>query len=259
MVRNPLALLVLRFLERFAYARAAAVTGITPGMCTTLATRTRAEKVHLIPNFVDLREVTPQGRTNGLSTELGLDDAFVVSYAGNMGYAQGLDTVLRAARQCADERVRFVLVGGGALRAQLVTQIRQNALTNVLLLEHQPYTRMAELHGASDACLVPLLGAVDRSALPSKVLRIMAWARPVVALCDPQSELADLVRSAGAGVIVPYGDVEALLAAIQRLSLDACERAAMGESGRRFVERFHERRRVTARYAHLVTALAAVS
>jgi colanic acid biosynthesis glycosyl transferase WcaI len=128
-------------------------------------------------------------------------------------------------------------------------------LENVHLIGHQPYARMPELHGASDACLVPLLGEVEGSALPSKVFRIMAWGRPVVALCDPASELADLVRAAGAGVVVPFGRSDLLLQAVSALAEDPERRDAMGRAGRAFVERFYAREVVTDRYVKLVSTL----
>jgi colanic acid biosynthesis glycosyl transferase WcaI len=133
--------------------------------------------------------------------------------------------------------------------------VEQRGLSRVLLIEHQPYARMPEIYAASDVCLVPLLGDVDGSALPSKVFRIMACGRPVLALCDPGSELAALVNAAGAGVVVPPGRPELLLAAVNELAASAGRRAAMGRSGRAYVERFHDRGAVTARYAELVTTL----
>jgi glycosyltransferase involved in cell wall biosynthesis len=173
-----------------------------------------------------------------------------------MGYAQGLETILEAAEHCEDDRIRFVMVGGGVLHGYLSGEVQKRQLTNVTLLDHQPYTEMPEVYGASDVCLVPLLGNISGSALPSKVFRIMACGRPVLALCDPESEMATVVRDAGAGIVVPAGRWDLLLDAVHTLLARDALRVDLGRNGRSFVERNYSRDAVTGEYVRLVTALA---
>lgn len=253
-IRNPIIIGILHRLERFVYRHAGAVTGISRAICERVSER-GGRCVAVIPNFVDVREVVAGVRENSFAEEWDLSGSFVVSYAGNFGHAQGLQTLLDAAAACGDPRVRFVLVGSGVLGASLADQVRQRHLANVLLVDHQPYSRMPEIYGASDVCLVPLLGSISGSALPSKVFRIMAAERPVVAVCEPSSDLAELIDASGAGIVVPPGDPDALLGAIESLADCERRRQEMGHAGRAFVGEHFTREVVTRQYAELVTSL----
>jgi colanic acid biosynthesis glycosyl transferase WcaI len=258
-VRNPLLIGLLRSLERSVYSRSAAVVGISRRICErVLARGVPPEKVHLIPNFVDLNHLAPLPRDNDFAREHDLADAFVVSYAGNIGHAQGLETVLDAA-ELADMQVPplYVLIGDGVLHGRIAGQIHDRRLTNVIRIAHQPYARIPEIYAASDVCLVPLLGQLSGSALPSKIFRVMACARPVIALCSPDSELAELVRAAGAGMVVPPGRPVLLAEAVMKLADDPELRIGMGRSGRAFVEREYTRAAVTQRYARLIERIVA--
>ena len=117
-LKNRWAIRVLEALERFVYRRAAAVTVIAPRMRDRiLAKSIRPDTVHVIPNFVDLDRLAPVARSNEFSAVHGLDDVFTVTYAGNMGPAQGLDVIIDAARLLgAAPGVRVLLIGEGILR-----------------------------------------------------------------------------------------------------------------------------------------------
>jgi colanic acid biosynthesis glycosyl transferase WcaI len=255
-LRNPALIGVMRRLERFVYDRAGAVTAISPGICArVVAGGVDRAKVRMIPNFVDLEQFAPQARDNAFAREHGLTGRFVVSYAGNIGNAQGLETLLDAAVLANEDDVCYALIGDGVLHEVLAAMIRERGLRNIIRIGHQPYTRVPEIYAASDVCLVPLLGTVKDSALPSKVLRIMASGRPILALCDPASELASLVRNAGAGVVVAPGDVRALHKAVCALRADPEGRAAMGRAGYTFAGMYYSRDAVTRRYSDLIQEL----
>jgi colanic acid biosynthesis glycosyl transferase WcaI len=173
-----------------------------------------------------------------------------------MGPAQGLDTLLEAAELTTAPRTTYVLIGNGVLDDAIAQRIADRRLGNVRRIPHQPYVRMPEIYAASDLCLVPLIDQVSGSALPSKVFRIMACGRPVLALCNPESELAELIRASGAGVVVPPGKPELLRDAVQQLAGQPERRAEMGRRGRALVEREYSRPAVTGRYARLIADLA---
>jgi colanic acid biosynthesis glycosyl transferase WcaI len=255
-LRNPMVVKILHRLERFVYNRAGAVTGISSEICDRVSERSSTRTVvRYVPNFVDLSQLAPSSRNNSFAREWGLNNSFVVSYAGNLGHAQGLESVLQAADLCTDERIKFVFVGSGALERTVKRHEGESRTGNVLHISHQPYAIMPELYGASDVCLVPLMGGVGGSALPSKVLRIMACGRPVVAVCEPTSELARLVSSADAGVVVPPDQPDVLLQAILELAADQMRCSALGRSGRLFVERHYARDVVTGQYLRLIEEL----
>lgn len=125
-LKNRWATSLLFALERFVYARARVVTVIAPRMRRRILEESIPHaKVRLIPNSVDVNDLAPLPKANGFSREHGLDRAFVVTYAGNMGPAQGLETVLDAASLLNHESgLMFLLVGEGSLRGRLKASAR---------------------------------------------------------------------------------------------------------------------------------------
>lgn len=253
-LKNPRAIRIFEALERFVYRKSAAVTVIAPRMRTRLIDKGVAPgKVHVIPNGVDLERLTPGPRHNDFSRRHGLDDVFAVTYAGNMGPAQGLDIVIDAARLLgADDALRFVLIGEGSLRARLTSDAAGLPQKNVVVLPYQPNALMPQIYGASDISLVPQAAATGSDAIPSKVYRIMASGRPLIAVTDEDSDLAALVPAAGCGVVVAPGDgrrlAEVLRGAPQRLA----EWREMGLRGRAHVAAHYSRAVVCDLYDALI-------
>jgi colanic acid biosynthesis glycosyl transferase WcaI len=170
-----------------------------------------------------------------------------------MGPAQGLDTVLDAAALLKNEfRLQFLLVGEGTSFDRLKNLVQDRGLTNVLMLPHQPYAVVPQIYAASDLCVVPLALNTGSDAVPSKVYRIMACARPVLACADPESDLAELVREAQCGTIVAPGSSESLASAIGEAMRDPSACAVMGEAGRRHVLTNYTRLSISAQYDALV-------
>lgn len=256
LVRQPLLIRALYALERFVYARAARLTVIAGAMRDRIAAKgVPLSKITLVPNFVDTTVPLSVARPNRFSQEHGLDDAFVVSYAGNVGPAQGLEALLDAAALLRGTRVRIVIVGGGILWQGFASRIAAEGLTNVLLLAHQPLEAVPLIYGASDLCIVAQSPTTTSDAVPSKVYRIMGAAKPVLAMTVPSSDLALLMRESGAGAVVPADDPTAIAAAIQEAEAGPLEWRQRGEAGRAHVEAHYSRRIVTARYTQLVNEL----
>jgi colanic acid biosynthesis glycosyl transferase WcaI len=258
-LRNPTLIAILEGIERFVYRRAAVVTVIAPRMHQRLVSKgVPGGKVHIIPNFVDLERLSPVSRQNEFSARHGLGDVFAVTYAGNMGPAQGLEVVIDAAQLAGGDapRVRFVLMGEGILRKRLETAAAALSAANVLVLPYQPNALMPQIYAASDVCLVPQAASTGCDAVPSKVYRIMASARPIIAITEADSDLAALVRDAQCGAVVAPGDARALA----RVTLDAArnveEWRAMGGRGRAYVVARYSRPVVTAQYDALSRSVA---
>ncbi|HEX2236765.1 MAG TPA: glycosyltransferase family 4 protein, partial [Actinomycetota bacterium] len=196
MLRSPALIAASRRLERLCYERADAVTVLGDDLRANVAAKVgRAEKVRVIPNFVDTEWITPRARANEYRARHGLEGRFVVMYAGNVGLSQSLELILEAARELAREtEVAFVINGQGAARADLERRARD--LDNVLFVDLQPEETLPDLLAAADVHVVPLKRGLARASVPSKTLSILAAGRPLVASVDPGSEIARLVERA---------------------------------------------------------------
>jgi colanic acid biosynthesis glycosyl transferase WcaI len=230
------------------------VTAIGEGMRRRIVAKAvPAEKVRLIPNFVDVDYMLPLPKDNAFGRQHGLVGSFVVTYAGNMGPVQGLHTILEAAALLAGEPgLLFVLVGEGSDQAHLRAAARDRDLANVMVLPHQPYELVPQIYAASDFCVVPLASRAGADAIPSKVYRIMACERAVLACTDADSDLGELVRAAGCGLVVPHGSADKLAEAVLEAKRSPLAAAAMGRAGRAHVLAHYSRAAVSALYEGLI-------
>ncbi len=254
LVRNRVLIRALYALERFVYRRAAHLTVIAEAMRQRLLTKgVPAQKVSLVPNFVDTSAHLLTPRPNAFSRTHDLDGDFVVSYAGNVGPAQGLEALLDAAAHLRDSpSIRIVIVGGGILWESFARRIEAEHLDNVLLLPHQSFEVVPEIYGASDVCVVSQSATTTSDAVPSKVYRIMGASLPILAITAPGSDLATLIHESGCGACVAAGDPGAIAAVIREAASQPDRWRAKGALGRAHVEQFYSRQVVTAQYRHLI-------
>jgi colanic acid biosynthesis glycosyl transferase WcaI len=241
-------------LESFAYRKAARVSGITPGMLESFKAKGVPEsKLIYFPNTVELpsdNSVAERGsfrRRHGFAA-----DDFLAVYSGNLGVKQGLDILLDTAPLLSDPRVRLVICGDGAQRAGLAARAREMKLTNLRLLPFEDDYRALLVD--ADICFITQQVGSGNSFFPSKLLRLLAEARPVVAVSAPESELAIALRDGGFGVNVPPGRPEELAALLDALAKDPERLWIYGVSGRRYVEQF-EKSRVMRGFADGLRAL----
>ena len=261
-ITDPRVIAVASWLERETYLRADAVTVLSEDLKANVVAKIAgrrgaagaADKVRVIPNFIDTDRIRPGPRENAYRREFGLEGKTVVMYAGNVGLSQSLDLVLAAATHLAhDPDVVFVINGGGAARIRLQEQAA--GLPNVRFVDMQPRDRLSEVAAAADIHVVPLRTGLARSSVPSKLYTILASGRPVVASVDPGTEVARTVAEAGAGIAVPPDDAEVFTKAIVRLVESPDEARQMGAAGRRYVERWASPAAVAESYEHLFTEL----
>jgi colanic acid biosynthesis glycosyl transferase WcaI len=245
-----------RSLERWSYARCAAVTVLSADMASNVAAKMGSPaRVHVIPNFVDISSITPLERSNSYRAEYGLEGKTVVMYAGNVGLSQSLELLLDAARATVDRSdVVYVVNGAGSTLADLTASAA--GLPNVRFVPMQPLERLPEVLAAADIHVVPLKAGLSRSSVPSKTYSILAAGRPLLAGVDKGSEVQRIVEAAGAGIAVEPDDAGAFVAALTSLLDDPQGREAMGAAGRKYVEQSASPAGVAKAYADLFAAVA---
>lgn len=181
---------------------------------------------------------------------------FVVMYSGNAGTCHHFQSVIDAVRsERCPEDVRFAFIGGGKRFPQLQSEL--SGSTRATFLPYQPRELLSQSLSAADVHLVTLEPAYDGLLFPSKVYGAMAVGRPIVFVGSGNNEIAQLLREAECGVVVPPGDADALCGALGRLARDPDACAAMGARGiAHFAARF-ERDLVVERFRAHLESLAA--
>jgi colanic acid biosynthesis glycosyl transferase WcaI len=244
MLRNPRLIWLSKKIELMFYRHAARVLAVTAGIRDAIVKDgIEPPKVLLFPNAVDTSFFRNSGDRE-MRRELGLlPEQFTVLYAGTLGLAHNLDTVLECAAMFEtkkDLNVQFVLAGDGAEKEKLQARAREMGLQNLRFVGPYPKLRMPQLLNAADCILVSLRGVeIFRYALPTKMFEAMASEKPVVLAATGEAE--DVVTLAGAGCCAVPGNASSLYEAIQKVRNNPDQAREMGQRGRQYVLRHFSR------------------
>jgi colanic acid biosynthesis glycosyl transferase WcaI len=244
----------------FLYERADRIVVVTPAFKNHLIERWRvpAEKISIVENGVetDFFAPQPQEANAALRKTLGAEGRFLVCYAGTLGMAHGLETLLNAAARLRreDPNVMFPLIGEGAEKDRIKALAQAQCLDNIRFLDQQPRETIPAFISASDVCLV-LLKKTDvfKTVIPTKLLEFMSCARPVIVGVDGQAR--QIVEEAGAGIVIEPENSDALTQAIQKLAANPALGVELGKRGREYIVRNLSRRQTAEKYIHILQAL----
>ncbi len=132
-----------------------------------------------------------------------------LAFAGNIGSAQSVDTILDAAALLRGEKVEFHIAGSGVELERLRRRADEESLTNVFFYGRKPATEMPDFYAAADAMLVTLQkDPVLSLTLPGKVQSYMAAGKPIIGAID--GEAAAVIGEAQCGFCGPAEDAGTL-------------------------------------------------
>jgi len=256
-LRQPLLLAGLTWLELHLFRQARAVTTISRSMAARLAAKgVPPARLQVLPNWADLDKVRPGPRLNALRRELGLTSETVVLYAGNLGEKQGLEVILEAAALTRGKpSIRYLVAGEGAARDRIKLRAQDLGLDNLTFLPLQSNSRLPLLLAAADLHLVVQRQKAADLVMPSKLTNIMAAGRPFIATAGEGTELARVTSESRAGLVVPPEDGRALAQAVLGLAGDPGARKEMGVRARRYAEAFWSRERILRQWEELLRGL----
>jgi len=258
-LENPVLVGVLRTLVGLYLRRADGIVAIGETMKRRLQAKGAApERITVIPNWVDTQAIVPQPRDNKWARRRSLDGRFVVMHSGNVGHAQDLETLIRAATFLRDlDDLRIVIVGFGARYADMVELASRLDLgETVHFLPYQSRSVLSESLSSADLHFVGLAKGLSGFVVPSRLYGILAAGRPVIVGADADSETARLVEEVGCGVVLPPGRPELVARAIRDAHEGVHDLEAMGAKGRMYVEIEADRDVAIGRYRDLIRRMA---
>jgi len=239
---NPVLIALGRWLEKFLYARATHILVNSPAYKEYMIGKGVPEKkITYIAYGTDVDMFNPQVDGSSIRSELGLEDKFVVLYAGALGQANDIDTILRAAQRLnSEDKIRFVLFGDGKERLRLQSEAERMKLTNVIFAGVRAKKDMPLVVASADVCLAILQDIpMFRTTYPNKVFDYMAAGRATVLVIDGVSR--ELIESSNGGVYVQPGDDELLAKTILELSKDSKRVQQMGQNARDYLVKHLDR------------------
>jgi colanic acid biosynthesis glycosyl transferase WcaI len=135
-----------------------------------------------------------------------------------------------------------VICGDGAQREALAQRVRELKLGNVTMIPLQEGQDYRALLADVDICFITQQAGSGNSFFPSKLLGLLAAAKPVVTVAAPECELALSLAEGEFGVNIPPGNPRQLADLLDALAQDPPRLAAYGAAGRRYVEQFDKGR-----------------
>jgi glycosyltransferase involved in cell wall biosynthesis len=226
------------------YASSHAVVGLGRDMAALIEEKSKGcASVSVIPNWGDVDKIEPSPKAeNALLHELNLKEKFVVHYSGNHGRTHDLLSMVEAANVLKDEAdIHFLFIGEGSGKAEAVARAQALQLNNVTFRSFVDRSELNTSLNASDVSVVAFKHGMAGISVPSRLYNLMAAGKPILAVVDEHSEVADVIREADLGVTVPPNSPKLLADQILFLRDNDAVRARFG---------FNSRQEVVAKYSY---------
>ena len=244
-----------RAMENFTYRNADKIIVISQDFKRNIMEKgVPEEKIEVVYNWVDTDAIKPVVKEeNPLYEEFGISkDKFNVVYAGNLGNAQNVMLLVKAAKKLKDDDdIQIVIFGTGGVEQELRNAVNDNDLNNVKLLPLQPMERVPHVYGVGDVCVVACKEGLGGSAMPSKTWTIMSCGKAVLANFD-EGELKHIIEDNNCGVFTKAGDVDAFVDAIKTLKNQESKCEELGKNGRAFVLENLNKDNCTQKYVEVI-------
>jgi len=258
-VRNPQALRVVGWMVRGIYACCDTLLLQSHAFFDPVARYASRSKLVYYPNSIALpSENAIQPEVPAQLIEV-LRENFCVVFAGNIGIAQSIETVVEAAELLRQHsNLKFVLVGSGSRLEWVKERKNQLGLDNVVLSGRFPMEAMPQIFEHSSALLVSLKDEeIFSYTIPSKVQAYLAAGKPIIAAV--RGEGARVIEEAGAGKACEPESASSLVDSILSImSLSPSEREAMGSAGQRYFKEHFNMDRQAERLVEILTSRAPI-
>ncbi|WHX40241.1 glycosyltransferase family 4 protein [Mesobacillus sp. AQ2] len=241
-LKNKTFIRMAEVLENWLYKKSWKIATATEGILEYMVKKgKKRENVFLLPNGVNTETFSPREANKDWLETLGFEGKKVFTFAGRVGYAQGLDSVLKAAKivEGLNPDVRFLIIGDGPEKETLIKLKDDLKLTNLVFHDSVPVTEMPNVFSITDFSIVSLRNIeLFKGARPSKIFPALASGVPVL-YCGV-GESAELIENNHCGIIAePENPDDIANKILDCAAMDSQEYKQYSQSGRKFVEEFY--------------------
>jgi len=253
-VRNRLLISLSEYLERWIYCHSDYVTGQTRGIISNIQRRFPEKRLFWLPNGVDITAL--QSRLTDcdwrLKVGFGKDD-LLFYFGGLMGYAQGLDCIVRAAAMVKDlPEVKFVLIGEGPEKERLMELKEKLDASSVYFFKGVPKNQIANVIQSIDIGIIPLKKLeLFQGAIPSKIFEILALKKPILLGVDGEAKEL-FIKQAGAGLAFEPENPQSLVSQIRYMYNHRDQLTRWGTNGHMYVIEHFDRAKIAEDFYRFV-------
>lgn len=245
-----------RKIENFAYKNADVIITITDDMAENIRSKTiDRKKIHVIRNWIDTDKTVPVLRNdNKLFDEFGLSrDKFYVTYAGNIGTVQGLETLVDAAELIQNEKnIMFVVFGNGSEEETIKKRIKDKQLKNFKLYPLLDSERVSEVYSLGDVSVVLCKAGTSSAGMPSKTWTIMSTGTAIIGSYDINSELDYTLNDAKCGFCIEPQNPQELASTVLSLYNNPDLVTNMGFNARQYAIEKANKKQGVERYISII-------
>lgn len=256
-INNKFLLGISYKLEGLLYVKSNLVSGQTQGIVKNISDRFPKVKTYWLPNGIDFNQYNISANGINFRHEFALNNTdFVLMYAGILGYAQGLDVILKCANHTKDQpAIKYVIIGDGPEKQKLLTFASDLNLENVKFIGSIPRSQMSTAIAACDAYIVPLKkNDLFLGAIPSKLFEPLAMGKPILLGVDGEARELFIETGKG-GLFFTPEDSKELSDKVLYLNSNRGEVFTLGENGKQFVSVNFNRETIAKKYFKILSEL----
>jgi len=258
-IKNPLVLAMLSFLEWASYRSAHRCIGLSPGIVEGIKKRgVKEDKITLVPNGCDLSIFGTESEFESWRPDgVNANDLMAV-FTGTHGMANGLGAALDAAKELklrGEKGIKIVLIGQGRLKAQLQARAKAEQLNNVIFHDSVNKDKLSGLMESADIGLQLLanIPAFYYGTSPNKFFDYIASGLPV--LNNYPGWLAGMIKDNHCGFSIPPENAKAFADALQSAANDKEQLIQMGINARSLAEKEFDRKKLADKWVSWVTGV----
>jgi len=207
--------------NRKVYRRADHIFTLTDSMKIILTQYTDTEKIKTIPLWTNNNFLRPVPKNeNPFLYKHNLRGKFIILYSGNFGLSHNIEQIIDLASKITDNRITFVLIGGGSTEKNIKQKLASNNLKNCIILPWQDVRTLPYSLASADLAVVTLNDSASKVAIPSKLFNYLSVGAPILCISGLSSELEKIVEKYNVGRSFRPGQIDSMIQYINELVND---------------------------------------
>jgi colanic acid biosynthesis glycosyl transferase WcaI len=257
---GPFALPVSKYfenIERHTLRKANYIVTITESFIQYLKKwNINTQKISVIHNWSPIEDIPALPRENDFSAKFGLNQKFVILYAGTLGLKQDPKLIVKTAQAfIEDKSVVFAIATDARGQSYLKKEMGSKSLPNVLMLQLQPIRVLPYMLASADILLSVLEDSAGTFCVPSKVWSGFCAARPSLLIVRDDNLAARITLEIRAGLVISPGWVDGVVSAINYLKEKPLLRERMAKNARRYAEQNFSISKITDSFESIFRSL----